>query len=419
MIEYPAAIACILAQCELLTSECCTLAAASGRVLAESIFSAVDLPAFDNSAMDGFALCSAGAMLSAGTEFDVTGAQAAGDAVVAATGGAWEIMTGASVPPGLDTVIPVEQVQILQRDAAERPTRIRILATVPPGQHLRRAGEDLRAGAIAVSAGTVLGPQHQMLLAAIGVARVSVRRQPRVAIINTGRELVDDPAAALAEGAIRNSNGPFLVAALAALGAEVVLRETIPDQADAFDAALNRALATAADLIISSGAVSMGRYDFVPETLTARGAQIHFHKVAIRPGKPLLFARLSGGALVFGLPGNPISCAVGLRFFIAPALRAMADLGEELPWQLPLAQAQAKKPGLRHFLKARIELDAAGRPQVHVLRGQESFRIQPLALANAWVVLPEAAGDLPAGDLVEVLGLNQPLLANLPMAGDA
>lgn len=419
MIEYRAAIDCLLTDCALLPSEYCALDAAAGRVLAESITSRVDLPPFDNSAMDGFALRGAGATLAAGSEFAVSGAQAAGDASAATSGEAWEIMTGASVPFGLDTVVPVEQVTVLQRDGAERPTRIRLLAAVPPGQHLRRAGEDLRAGAMAINAGTLLGPQHLMLLAAIGVDRLSVRRRPKVAVINTGRELMDDPAAALAEGAIRNSNGPFLVAALAQLGAEVVLRETVPDQPDAFVAVLERALAAAADIVISSGAVSMGRYDFVPATLMAGGAHIGFHKVAIRPGKPLLFARLAGGVLFFGLPGNPISCAVGLRFFVAPALRAITGLDQERSWRLPLRSAQSKKSGFRHFLKARIELDFAGQPQARVLDGQESFRIQPLALANAWVVLPEAATDLPAGSLVEVVGLSAPWLADLAGLGGA
>ena len=419
MIEYRAAIDCLLTDCALLPSEYCALDAAAGRVLAESIISRADLPPFDNSAMDGFALRSAGSTLAAGSEFAVSGAQAAGDASAVASGEAWEIMTGASVPLRLDTVIPVEQVAVLQRDGADRPTRIRLLAAVPPGQHLRRAGEDLRAGALAVSAGTVLGSQHLMLLAALGVAQVAVRRRPKVAIINTGRELVDDPAAALAEGAIRNSNGPYLVAALAQLGAEVVLRETVPDQPDAFAAVLERALAAAADVVISSGAVSMGRYDFVPESLIAGGARIGFHQVAIRPGKPLLFAQLAAGALFFGLPGNPISCAVGLRFFVAPVLRAMTGLDRERSWRLPLRSAQSKKSGFRQFLKARVELDSAGRPQARVLDGQESFRIQPLALANAWVVLPEAATDLPAGSLVEVVGLSAPWLADLPGLGGA
>jgi molybdopterin molybdotransferase len=149
----------------------------------------------------------------------------------------------------------------------------------------------------------------------------------------------------------------------------------------------------------------MGRYDFVPQALERLGAEAIFHKVAIRPGKPLLFARLPGGTLFFGLPGNPIAVAVGLRFFVEPALRAMLDLPHEVPWRVPLAADYAKKPRLRFHLKARVTLDAQGRLVVHVLTGQESYRIRPLAEANAWVVVPIEATEVPAGTLVEVCGL--------------
>jgi molybdopterin molybdotransferase len=149
----------------------------------------------------------------------------------------------------------------------------------------------------------------------------------------------------------------------------------------------------------------MGRYDFVPDALRGVGATLHFHKVRIRPGKPLLFARLAGGQLYFGLPGNPVSSAVGLRFFVEPSLRALTGMAPERPLRVPLAATYRKRAPLRFHLKGRVAIDEAGRLQAQVLPGQESFRILPLLAANAWIVVSEEAEAPEAGDLVDVYGL--------------
>ncbi|HPA01092.1 MAG TPA: molybdopterin molybdotransferase MoeA [Chiayiivirga sp.] len=375
-----------------------------GQVLAEGVASGEDLPPFDNSAMDGFALRVGEAGIAAGAEFDVLGAQAAGDAQVAAHAGAWEIMTGARIPDGLDAVIPVEQVEVLARDADGKPARIRLAAALPRGQHVRRAGEDVRRGEPVLAAGTRLDAQHLMLLAALGVPEVAVHARPRAALINTGRELVDDPAQPLASGEIRNSNGPYLARRIVQAGAELVLRQTVSDDPEAFFIAMEQARSAGAEVVLSTGAVSMGRYDFIPDALRRLGATIHFHKVAIRPGKPLLFATLPNGALFFGLPGNPASSAVGLRFFVEPALRAQLGMAPERPLRLPLQEGFRKRVPLRFHLKARVDADAEGRLRVRVLAGQESFRIAPLVQANAWAVIDGEAGELAAGTQVKVYG---------------
>jgi molybdopterin molybdotransferase len=404
MIDYDEALRHIAAETRKLPSTEVALDDALGRVLAAGLRATERLPGFDNSAMDGFALAAGGAAIVAGREFDVAGESAAGDrASRAGTDVAWEIMTGAPLPAGLDSVIPVEQVEVLQRDAAGRARRLRVGADVRPGQHVRRAGEDIDLGAPLFDAGTLIEAQQLMMLAALGVARLPVVRRPRAAIICTGRELLDDPGMPLADGQIRNSNGPFLAARLAAAGAQIGLRATVGDSVEPFIAELDRARAAGADLIISTGAVSMGRYDFVPQALQRIGARAVFHKVAIRPGKPLLFAVLPDGALFFGLPGNPASSAVGLRFFVEAALRAMLGMPVERPLRIALAAPVQKKSGLRFFTKARLAFDGGGRACVAVLTGQESFRMLPLAQANCWAVLPTQAADLAAGTLVDVL----------------
>lgn len=398
-LAYDEALRIVLAASTRLPAQDCAVESCLGRVLASDIVSDAALPPFDNSAMDGFALNGKDDKVLAGTEFDVEGEQAAGDGVTHAGGGAWEIMTGARMPDGLDRVIPVEQTERLAPAA-----RIRLLADVEPGQNVRTAGSDVQHGETVLAAGSALAPQHLMLLAALGVATVSVSERPRVAVLCTGRELVDDPKQALAPGQIRNSNGPFLAARLPLAGADVVHVETVGDDALAFEAALRRAWDAGAKVIVSSGAVSMGRYDFVPQALERIGAKTLFHKVAIRPGKPLLFARLPGDALLFGLPGNPIAVAVGLRFFIEPALRVMLGLPGEAPRRVPLSTPFSKKPRLRFHLKSRLHIDAQGRLATEILGGQESYRIKPLADANAWTVVPADIDALPAGALVDVYG---------------
>ncbi|MFT3897809.1 MAG: molybdopterin molybdotransferase MoeA [Thermomonas sp.] len=403
MIGIEDAIARVRAAARPVPVERLSLADARGRVLAQDVVAAMSLPPFDNSAMDGFALRAGDSSIAAGSEFVVEGEQAAGDAARAARGEACEIMTGARMPDGFDSVVPVEDVVVLERDALQRPVRIRIERDVAPGQHLRRAGEDMRAGALALQAGIVLDPFACMLLDALGAVEIAVRRRPRIAVFATGRELVADPRRALASGEIRDSNGPYLEARLIEAGAEVLRRATLPDDAQTFVAAVREVLALGVDAVISTGAVSMGRYDFVPEALAMLGAETQFHKLRMRPGKPQLFAMLPRGALFFGLPGNPISTAVGQRLLVETALRRMLGMADETRWRLPLAEDARKKPGNASIQKAALRIHADGGVRVQPLRGQESFRIAPLREANVWMLLPEEGERVAAGTLVDVL----------------
>lgn len=401
MLDVDVALARVL-ECALpLAAESVPLMASLGRVLAVDVSSPEDLPPFDNSAMDGFALPLGGAGAAADSEFEVLGEQAAGDAAQDLQV-ACEIMTGARLPAGLDAVVPVEQTAVLSRSVDGRPLRIRVGSPVRPGQHVRRSGEDIARGELVLSAGSRIGPTQLMLLAGLGVAQLSLRPQPRVALFCTGRELVDDPAQPLASGQIRNNNAPYLRARIVAAGAELIAYRTVPDDVTVFVGELRSALAAGAQVLISTGAVSMGRYDFVPDALRELGAQIVFHKVRMRPGKPILFARLPSGQLYFGLPGNPASSAVGLRFFVEPLLRVLMGLPQEKPLLLPLAEAARKAAGFKMFQKARVEIHADARLQVRLLAGQESFKVRPLTQANAWAALPEDVEALPAGSLVEV-----------------
>lgn len=222
-----------------------------------------------------------------------------------------------------------------------------------------------------------------MLLAALGIGTVNVVRKPRVAVIATGSEL--NATGPLPPGGIHDSNGPFLAACLATWGADVVLRSRVKDTGDGFHDAVHMARQAGADLIVTTGAVSAGRFDFVPSALASLGAQLLFHKVAIRPGKPLLAARFDAGPLVIALPGNPIAVAVGYRFFVAPVLRAMAGLPPEQSTRVSLEDMHGANTGLSHFGLGTLHIDEAGHQRARMLPAQAAYRILPYTRADTWL----------------------------------
>ncbi len=406
MIAFTQARQQIIAACSKISAETVATSIAFDRILAEDIYSPDNLPGFDNSAMDGFALSGYGSSFASGHVFSVSGEVAAGDDATNIVGSACEIMTGAPVPKGFDTVVPVENIEVLECDNNNRPVRIQLLKNVLPNENIRRCGEDVTKGSLIVKAGCSIGASERMLFSGLGIAEVKVCSNPKVALLTTGRELIDNPNQTLLPGQIRNSNGPFLADRIQQCGAHLCHQETVGDDADAFLKALKCGLDADANIVISTGAVSMGRYDFIPDALRSIGANIVFHKVAMRPGKPILFAVLPNGTLYFGLPGNPISSAVGFRFFVQLAIQTMQGICSEMPIKIPLAHAVNKKSGFTLLQKAKLVVDDSGQLKVHLLKGQESFRIQPLLQSNAWALLPEAASSLAENELVELYGLH-------------
>lgn len=377
----------------------------AGLTAAADLASPVAVPPFTNAAMDGFAVNSAdtaAARPDSPVHLSVAGNIVAGMAppATSAAGSAWEIMTGAPLPPGCDAVIPIERSEVL-RDPAGRPLAVLLREALAPGHNRREAGEDFRAGDRLIAAGRALDAPAVMALAATGTTGLLARPAPRVAVIATGSEL--SGAATLDAGLIRDSNRPYLTSALAGLGLPLVASSAVPDDAQAFSRALAAALA-AADLVITTGGVSAGRLDFVPAAISAMGGEILFHKAAIRPGKPLLCARF-GQRLVLALPGNPMAVAVGLRFFVVPALRALAGREPEAFLRARATAAIPNRSGLTFFAKARAWVDAGATLRVNVLPGQESFRIAPLLAANCWAIVAAGQGDVAAEGLLDVAPL--------------
>ncbi len=397
MISYSTAINLIQQHTVLAATESCVLSAAWGRCSAADVYSRETLPAFDNSAMDGFAVCAQEATLNA--PLNIVGATFAGEQPVTHTTGhhgAWKIMTGAPIPTGYDAVIPIEKVSV-------RESSIVMGECAHVGQHIRRRGEDFDVGAVVLPKGQVIQAHHIMALAATGHGSVPVYRPAQAVVFSTGNELLDDFNQPLAPGQIRNSNAPFLMSALASQGVHASYGGIQRDNADAFRAQLSETLSRDPDLILSSGAVSAGDADFIPRVIAELDGDIIFHKVAIKPGKPILFATFPNGTRYFGLPGNPISTAVGFRFFVQAYLAAREGLRFGQLHSAKLNRPLQKKSTLREFRKAKISVQN-GELRVDEVAGQESHRIAPLRECNAWLVVEENENQRSAGESVTVAG---------------
>lgn len=392
MIDVAEHLAAVLAAVEPLAAEQRDIAAARGRVLRRAVHAAVDVPGFDSSAMDGFAvrdldrpgILRVVADLPAGTDLDP----------VLDAGDAARIMTGAPVPTDATAVVPFEDTAHGLGGGLDPVT----VETVPraPGAHIRRRGSDVRAGELVVAAGVRLTAARIGAIAASGVAVVSVARAARVAVVSTGSELVA-PGESLRRGQIPESNSVLLAGLAEEAGAEVVLRTSVGDDGEGPRRAIEAAEAAGADVVVFSGGVSAGAYEVVKNTL---GDVMRFERVRMQPGKPQGFGRTGAGTLLFGLPGNPVSAAVSFELFVRPALRVLEGDAE-------LARAQARvtltegwraRPAHTQYVPVVLDRsDAARWRATPAPRGTRGF-----GAADALAVIPPRDAALAAGDAVTV-----------------
>jgi len=387
----------VLEACRPLGLEKVDILAACGRVIGEDVYSPRDIPARANSAKDGYALRSAdvqGASASRPVELKVTETIAAGKLprIRIGKGQAARIMTGAVVPEGADAVV-------CREDTKETAKTVLVGITASPGLEIRPAGEDLTKGVLAVKTGAVLRPGQIGLLASMGKSFVYVHQRPRVAILATGDELVeidDEPPA----GKIVNSNSYSLAALVGACGGIPVMLGIGRDR----KAELARFFRQAgrADIILSSGGVSVGDFDFVKDVMRDIGNEMHFWQVAMRPGKPLAFGSV-GGVPLFGLPGNPVSVMVSFEQFVRPFLLKMQGYTNIFRPMMKVINARSikKQVGLKHFLRAVVSYEK-GRYVARLTGEQGSGILKSMATANALMVIPEQKTYVKKGEEVVV-----------------
>ncbi|HEX6877055.1 MAG TPA: gephyrin-like molybdotransferase Glp [Nocardioidaceae bacterium] len=377
---------------------------ALGLPVSETIVSTVDLPGFDNSAMDGYAVSFedvATASEDHPVHLPVVGEAAAGQTQVFALspGTAVRIMTGAPVPQGADSIVPVEWT-----DGGVATVRIQQAPT--PGQHIRRRGEDIQTGDVLLDEGTVLGPRQLGLLASVGRAQVRSAPRPRVVIMSTGSEL-REPGMALGHDSIYDANSYMLAAAARNTGAIPYRVGIVSDDPQEFTDALSDQLVRA-DLVVTSGGVSKGQYDVVKEVLGELGT-VQFGEVAMQPGKPQGFGVVGEDATpIFTLPGNPVSSYVSFEVFVVPAIRLLMG---RTPYRRPLVRAVCQKgfssaPGKRQFVRAQFEIDNQG-ARVAPVGGHGSHLVGDLAEANALIVVPEETTKVDPGSMVQVMVLDR------------
>ncbi len=404
MLELEKALETILASIPAPKSETIPLADAHRRVTTEKIVAATDLPPFDNSSMDGYAVRSrdvASAAVQKPVSLALAGRIAAGEnfSGTLSLGQCIRIFTGSPLPSGADAVVMQEDTQI----NPDHPHEILFLDSAKPWENIRFHGEDVKRGAVVAHPGDILGSAQLALLAASGVARISVARRPSVALLATGSELKEAAAGVeLTRGQIYESNRVALASLIAGVGSLPKVFPIVPDDADATRTALLHAFADC-DVVVTCGGVSVGEMDFVKQAFEELGGHLQFWKIAVRPGKPFVFGH-HREKFLFGLPGNPVSAFVTFLLLVRPALlgwQGAAQVG--LPASAGTLAGPFSNPGdRRHFMRAVV--DAQGK--VHSAGAQAAHLLSSLALANGLIDVPPKT-TLPLGAPVQILRWEQ------------
>jgi molybdopterin molybdotransferase len=378
------------------TVERVAIRSALGRVLAADVNSTMNVPPQDNSAMDGYAMRAADLKLEGDVALKVVGTAFAGKPFSGDVGAgqAVRIMTGGIMPAACDTVVMQERIKI-------DGDRVLVPGGQEKGQNVRLAGSDIRADAVVFKRGQLIRPAELGMIASLGIGEVSVFRRLRVAFFSTGDELVAI-GSPLAPGEIYDSNRYTLFGVLSRLGVEIMDMGVIRDEPSAIEAAFTQA-AQAADIVITSGGVSVGEADFVKQLLAKLG-DVLFWKIAMKPGRPLAYGKI-GSAHFFGLPGNPVSAMVTFYQFVREAVLVLMGVPEPAP--LPILQALCttpikKAPGRTEFQRGILSADADGRWSVRTTGDQGSGILSSMSQANCFIILPDAQGNTPAGSTVDV-----------------
>ena len=382
------------------------------RVTAKDVFTKKDNPAENNAAFDGYAIDSKDTKnlnKKKSKLFKILGTVAAGDKPLNKKTKKFqtvEIMTGGLLPKGFDTIIPIEQIIFYPNK--KNPKNIVIDKKIEKSQHVRFKGSDYKKNDLLIKKGTILQSNHILALKTLGIKYIKVKKIPNILFFSTGNEITNKEN--IPNWKIRNSNSHYIKSKTNNFLFHYIDGGILRDKDElTFEKFIKKIINSNVDIIITSGAVSAGKHDFVPKIIKKFKLSNYFKNVAIRPGKPVLFAKIKiKQKAIFGLPGNPISSAACFRFFVYPYLQSLLGVTEEKPFKAILKNGFVKKKNFTRFVKSKINTTKNGKIEVEILKGQESFRIQSFVKSNIWVMLPSGKSKFKKNQIVDCFFSNHP-----------
>ena len=381
------------------------------RVCAEDILSPSVNPTSNNTAFDGFAIIAKETKdlsLKKTKKFKILKTIAAGDDPKIDNyekDSAVEIMTGGLVPKPFDSIIPVEQVKYFP--SKKKSTHIIVDQEIKKFSYIRFSGEDYNLKDVVVKSGELIQPKHIMALTTLGIQEMKVKKKPKMIFYSTGNEIVDYKDKNVQSWKVRNSNNHYFISFGKNLHFQIINGGVIKDdEPNKLKKALNKSLSSDIDIFVTSGAISAGKFDFIPKLIEELGFKTHFKGVAIKPGRPIMLSKFKQKEkLFFGLPGNPISCAAGFRFFIYPLIRKSLGMPKEKKFKAKLINKYSRKKFFTHFARCSMNINDQGLTELEVLQGQQSNRIKSFVKANCWGIFAEGKKEFKPGDFVEWMPL--------------
>ena len=407
MINYQRAIKIINKVSLNLSNEKISIPDSLNRVCAKNILSASTNPSANNTAFDGFAVLAKetkGLSKKKVKKFKILKTIGAGDNPKIKKyqkNSSVEIMTGGIVPKPFDSIIPVEKIKYYPSE--KKPTHIIVDHEVKKFSFIRFAGEDYNLKDVVVKKGELIQPKHIMALTTLGIRYLYVKKKPKIIFFGTGDEIVDYKKKNISNWQVRNSNNHYITSFGKSLHYQIIDGGVIKDNEQSkLKEKLKKSLKSDIDIFVTSGAISAGKFDFIPELIKELSFKTYFKGVSIKPGRPIMLSKFKRKEkLFFGLPGNPISCAAGFRFFIYPLLRNSLGMLKEKKFKAQLINKYSKPKNFTHFARCLINVNTKGLGELQVLQGQQSHRVESFVIANCWGIFPGGKEQFKSGDIIE------------------
>ena len=407
MIKYQEAIKIINKISLNLADEKISILDSLYRICAKNILSPTKNPLSNNTAFDGFALIAKETRGLSGKKFKkfkILKSIGAGDNPMIKNyqkNSSVEIMTGATIPKPFDSVVPIEKVKYFP--SKKKPTHIIVDHEIKKFSYIRFAGEDFNLKDLVIKKGELIQPKHIMALTTLGIKNIYVKKKPKIIFFGTGNEIVDYKKKNILSWEVRNSNNHYFTSFGKSLYYQVIDGGVIKDnQQKKLKEKLKKSLKSDINIFVTSGAISAGKFDFIPELINKLGFKTFFKGVSIKPGRPIMLSKFGRKEkLFFGLPGNPISCAAGFRFFIYPLLRNSLGMLKEKRFKAKLINKYSKRKDFTHFARCLINVNSRGLGELRVLQEQQSHRIKSFTKANCWGIFPSGKDQFKSGDIIE------------------